>query len=57
MEVLLPRTDAGALVQALVVVVVWVAALLALRRSREGRLLVAGLGLMAMAWLGLRSLH
>lgn len=57
MELLLPRTDAGALTQVLVVTVAWVATLVAVRRSREARLLVAGVGLVTLGWFGLRMLH
>ncbi|MGI8795455.1 MAG: hypothetical protein ACR2IR_02515 [Acidimicrobiia bacterium] len=57
MDVLLPRTDAAVLVQALVVFPALGAALVAVRRDREWRLLVIGVLTMTAAWFGLRSLH
>ncbi len=56
MEVLLPRTDAGALAQVVVAVVV-TATLVAVTRSAEACLLVLGIGLVALGWMALRILH
>lgn len=55
-EVLLPRTDAGALAQVVVAVVV-TATLVAVTRSAEACLLVLGIGLVALGWMALRILH
>jgi hypothetical protein len=49
---LLPRTDKGVLVQAALG-----AALVAVRRNREWRLLVIGVLTMTAAWFGLRAVH
>jgi len=57
MDLLLPRTDAGVLVQALVVFPVLGAALVLVRRDRDYRLLVIGLLTMTAAWFGLRAVH
>lgn len=57
MELFLPRTDAGAIAEALVTVIAVAAALVVVRGSREGRLLVLGLGMAALGWMALRTLH
>ena len=57
MDILLPRTDAGALAQVVVVAVALVATLVVVRRSAEARLLVLGVGLVALGWMALRTLH
>lgn len=57
MEILLPRTDAGALGQVAVVTAVLIVALVVARRSAEARLLVLGVGLVALGWMALRTLH
>lgn len=54
---LLPSTDAGALFQVVAVTVVWVCLLVVVRRSAEARLLVGGIGMITLAWFGLRALH
>jgi len=56
-EILLPRTDAGALVQVAVVTAVLIVALVVVRRSAEVRLLVLGVGVVALGWMALRTLH
>jgi hypothetical protein len=56
-DLLLPRTDAGVLVQALVVVVLTVVALVGVRREPALRLLVLGVATMIAAGFGLRALH
>ncbi len=56
-ELLLPRTDAGALAQLIVVLVVWIGLLVAVRRSVEARLLVGGVGMVILAWFALRTVH
>ncbi len=57
MDILLPRTDAGALAQVVVLAVTLVATLVVVRRSAEARLLVLGVGLVALGWMALRTLH
>jgi hypothetical protein len=57
MELLLPRTDAGVLVQALVVFPALGIALALVWRDREWRALVLGLLTMTTAWFGLRAVH
>ena len=56
-QILLPSTDAGVLVQVVVVTAVWVCLLVVVRRSAEVRLLVGGLGMITLAWFALRTLH
>jgi hypothetical protein len=53
----LPRTDAGALVQAVVAVAVFGPALWWVREDRDLRTLVAGLGTLTFALFALRTLH
>ncbi|MGH8986813.1 MAG: hypothetical protein ACRDY6_23525 [Acidimicrobiia bacterium] len=57
MELLLPRTDAGVLAQALVVFPALGIALVLVWRDREWRALVFGLLTMTTAWFGLRAVH
>ena len=57
MDVLLPRTDAAVLVQALVVFPALGLALVLARRDREWRVLVLGVLTMTVAWFGLRAVH
>jgi hypothetical protein len=57
MELLLPRTDAGVLVQALVVFPALVLALVRVRRDRELRVLMLGVLTTTFAWFGLRAVH
>lgn len=56
-QILLPGTDAGVLVQVVAVMVIWICLLVIVRRSAEARLLVGGLGMITLAWFGLRALH
>ena len=56
-QILLPSTDAGVLVQVVVVTAVWVCLLVIVRRSAEVRLLVGGLGMITLGWFALRTLH
>ena len=56
-DLLLPRTDGGVLVQAVVIGLIFSFALVGVRRDRELRLLVAGMTVLTGAWFGLRSLH
>ena len=57
LDVLLPATDAGAIAQAVAVVVVWAGALWALRNRPDSRLLTFGAGLVVLAFMGVRALH
>jgi hypothetical protein len=56
-EILLPRTDAGVLLQAAVVFPALVGALVAVRRDRDIRMLLLGILVPALALFGLRALH
>lgn len=56
-EFLLPRTDAGVVVQALLVVGLIAVALWRSRHRPDLRLLAVGIGLMAVAAMGLRAAH
>lgn len=56
-ELLLPRTDSGVLVQAVAVAALFLAALVLVRRNHELTLLMAGLATMTLAWFGVRALH
>ena len=56
-EVLLPRTDAGVLVQALVVFPALLVVLVRVRRDHELRLFVLGIATLALAWFGIRAVH
>lgn len=56
-ELLLPRTDAGALAQAAGAAAVYGAAAIVVRRNRELLTLVAGLAMITFAFFALRTLH
>jgi hypothetical protein len=56
-DLLLPRTDAGVAVQALVVVPLLLGALVAVRRQSELRTFVLGVLLVTSGFMGLRTLH
>jgi len=56
-DLLLPRTDAAVLVQALVASVVYATALLLARRDRDLVLLVIGFATVTCGLFGLRALH
>ncbi|MFO7592097.1 MAG: hypothetical protein R6X23_14590 [Acidimicrobiia bacterium] len=56
-DVLFPRTDAGVLVQGLVIFPALLATLFLVRRDREVRLFVLGLTTLALAWFGIRAVH
>ena len=57
LDVLLPRTDAGVLVQGLVLFPALLAALLAVRRDRDWRILVIGLLVFGVSFFALRAMH
>jgi hypothetical protein len=56
-QLLLPATDAGAIGQIVGFTVLWVSTLVIVRRSREARILVAGIGLVVLGWFGVRAMH
>jgi hypothetical protein len=56
-ELLLPRTDAGALAQAVLTTVAATGALVAVRRNRDLQWFVGGLATLTFAWFALRTLH
>jgi hypothetical protein len=56
-DLLLPTTDAGVLVQLIVVVTAGALGLVLTRRHPDWRLLVVGATLVALAFMGLRTLH
>ncbi len=56
-DLALPRTDAGAFVQAAIAVPIFGIALWRARHNRDIRTFVAGLATITFAWLALRTLH
>jgi hypothetical protein len=56
-DLLLPRTDAGAGIQMVVAVALFSAVAVTVRRHRDLLWLVAGLATVTLAWFGLRTLH
>jgi hypothetical protein len=56
-EVLLPRTDAGALAQVIGVIAVTVIVVVLVRRERSLVLLATGAGMVLLGIMGLRTLH
>jgi hypothetical protein len=56
-ELLLPRTDAGALAQAVTAALVAAGALVAVRHNRDLQWFVGGLASLTFAWFALRTLH
>lgn len=56
-DLLLPRTDAGVLVQAVIATLVYVGGFVVVRRHRELRTFVLGLATVTAAGFGLRALH
>jgi hypothetical protein len=57
LDILLPSTDQGVVMQLVVVVVLFGFALWKFWRNLEARLLTTGLGLVVLALMGLRALH
>lgn len=57
MDKLLPATDGGVAVQAVLAALILSAALVSVRRNREMRLLVIGLMTITAAFFALRTLH
>ena len=56
-DLLLPRTDGGVLVQALIVLPLLIGALVVVRRQTELRIFVLGVLLVTVGLMGLRTLH
>lgn len=56
-DLLLPRTDRAAALQAVVAGAVLVSVFFLVRRDRDLRLFVAGVTVLAEAWFGLRAVH
>jgi hypothetical protein len=56
-DLLLPRTDAGALAQAVTAAVLYTGALVAVRRNRDLLWFVGGLATLTFAWFALRTVH
>jgi hypothetical protein len=56
-EVLLPRTDAGALAQVVGAAVASTGALIAVRRSRHLMWFLGGIVTLAFAWFAIRTVH
>jgi hypothetical protein len=52
-----PRTDAGVAVQVVITVLLVGALAWAVRRERSLVLLVVGVGMVVLAWYGVRALH
>ena len=56
-DLALPRTDAGAFVQAAITALVFGIVLWRVRHNRDTRTFVVGLATIAFAWFALRTLH
>ena len=56
-ELLLPRTDGGVLVQVVVAVVLFTGLGFAVRRNRDLVVFVSGLAALTAAWFALRTVH
>lgn len=56
-EILLPRTDAGAGVQVIAVVVALIVVAVLVRRERALVTLVVGVGFVVLGLIGMRALH
>ncbi len=56
-DLLLPRTDAGTLVQAIAAAALFSVALIAVRRNRDLLWFVAGRARLTFAWFALRTVH
>lgn len=56
-DLVLPATDAGVAVQAVIVLVLGAGAVFAIRRRREWMLVAIGLTLLVFGFFGLRALH
>lgn len=57
LDLLLPRTDAGVAVQAVIALAVFAGLGYAVRKNRDYRIFVAGLAVMTAALFGVRMIH
>lgn len=58
LDLLLPETDRGAVVQIVIAAVFWTAMIVrSLRWRSEYRLFVIGLAVLTFAWFGARAVH
>jgi hypothetical protein len=57
LDLLLPTTDGGVGIQLAVWAIISVGALFATRRNKDLRLLVIGLGVLALGLMGVRAIH
>ncbi|MEM8707353.1 MAG: hypothetical protein AAGE98_12900 [Actinomycetota bacterium] len=58
LDLLLPETDRGAVIQIVVATVVWAVVLAwSLRWRREYRIFAVGLAVLTYAWFGARAIH
>lgn len=58
LDLLLPETDRGAVIQIVVAAVFWTVMILwSLRWRSEYRLFVIGLAVLTFAWFGARAIH
>ncbi len=57
LDLALPRTDAGAFVQAAIAVPIFGIAVWRVRHNRDIRTFVVGVATLTFAWFALRSLH
>ncbi len=57
LDLALPRTDAGAFVQAAIAVPIFGIALWRVRHNRDIRTFVVGVATLTFAWFALRTLH
>ena len=56
-DLALPRTDAGAFVQAAIAVPIFGIAVWRVRHNRDIRTFVVGVATLTLAWFALRTLH
>ena len=57
MDLLLPRTDAGVLVQLVIATIVFAFTLRRFWRNRDARIFIIGLWTITYAFMGVRALH
>ncbi|MCB0973627.1 MAG: hypothetical protein KDB86_03595 [Actinobacteria bacterium] len=56
-EIINPQSDTGALVQVLLIIVMWSIAFHVARSDKEARLLITGIALCLIAWRALQAVH
>ncbi len=57
MDILLPATDAGVLLQAVVWTALLALGIIVTRRNRDVRLLVVGIGILGYGLMAVRAIH